>query len=77
MNSEIRRSRRRVTVCETSRSEPFLFVTEPKQKCSDVKMYHVYRINETFGSRKIMTIIFADVCTDKTAVKRAVVDGAL
>ena len=78
MNSEIRRSKRRVTVCETSRSEPFLFVIEPKQKCSDVKMYHVYRITETFGPRRTMAIInIADVCTDMVAVKRAVLDGAL
>ena len=44
MNSELRRSRRRVTVCEASKSEPFLFATEPKQKSSDVRMYHVYSL---------------------------------
>ena len=44
MNSELRRSRRRVTVCEASKSEPFLFATESKQKSSDVRMYHVYSL---------------------------------
>ena len=78
MNSELRRPGRRVTVCETSRPEPFLFATEIKQKCSNVKMYYVYRITETFGSKRTMAIInIADVCTDITAVKRAAVDSAL
>ena len=78
MNSELRRSGRRVTVFETSRSEPFLFATKQEQKYSDVKMYHVYRITETFGPRRTMAIInIADVCTDMVAVKRAVLDGAL
>lgn len=77
MSSELRRSkRRRVTVCKASKSEPFLFATEPKQKGSDVRMHHVCRI--TFRSRKTMAIInIADVCSDISAAKRMAVDGSM
>ena len=79
MNTELRRSKRRVKVCETSKSEPFLFITEPKQKCSDVKVYHIYRITETLGleSQLPSFINIAAVCTDITAVKRIAIDGAM
>ena len=58
--------------------EPFLFATEPKHKCDNVKMYHVYRITEIFGTNKTMAIIdIADVSTDTSAVKKSsVADGA-
>ena len=61
-----------------SKAEPFLFATEPKQNCSDVKMYYIYRITESFGTKKTMVIInTADVCTDITTVKKAAVDDAM
>ena len=70
--------RRRVTVCEVSKTEPLLFATEPKQNSTDNKMYHIYRITESFGTKKTMAIInIADVCTDITTVKRAAVDDAM
>ena len=48
MSSELRRSRRRrVTVCETSKSEPSLFATE--QKSSDVNVKCKYVLSQTLA----------------------------
>ena len=68
-----REARRRVNVCEQSRSELFLFSTEPKHKKYFVQMYYVYRIVERgVGGNKSVTrsiIKIADVCRDTTSVK--------
>ena len=64
-----RGSRRSITVCKLgdSRSEPFLFSTEPKHMGNYVQMYHVYRLVGKCNRTRSVTIISeADVCRDIT-----------
>ena len=80
-NTDQKRSRRKVTICEAPEfrtGTAALFATEPKYKCDNVKMYHVYKIIETgsYGqAREIAFIDHVNVCHDITFVKRSNVDG--
>ena len=66
--SEQRRSRRRLTIAESSirpsdAKEPFLFATEPKYKSKDVQMYHIYGITESMrGSMTTVAITIFTMC---------------
>ena len=80
-NIDQKRSRRKVTICEAPEfrsGTAALFATEPKYKCDNVKMYHVYKIIETgsYGqAREIAFMDYVHVCHDITFVKRSNVDG--
>ena len=80
-NTDQKRSRRKVTICEDPEfrtGTAALFATEPKYKCSNVKMYHVYKIIGTgsYGqAREIAIMDYVNVCHDITFVKRSDVDG--
>ena len=80
-NSDQKRSRRKVTICEDPEfrtGTAALFATEPKYKCDNVKMYHVYKITGTgsYGqAREIAIIDYVNICHDITFVKRSDVDG--
>ena len=80
-NSDQKRSRRKVTICEAPEfrtGTAALFATEPKYKCDNVKMYHVYKIIGTgsYGqAREIAIMDYVNVCHDITFVKRSDVDG--
>ena len=80
-NTDQKRSRRKVTICEAPEfrsGTAALFATEPKYKCDNVKMYHVYKIVDTgsYGqAREVAIIDYVNVCHDITFVKRSYVDG--
>ena len=80
-NTDQKRSRRKVTICEAPEfrsGTAALFATEPKYKCDNVKMYHVYKIVDTgsYGqAREVAIIDYVNVCHDITFVKRSDVDG--
>ena len=78
----LKRSRRRFTIREDPGCQDgtaALFATEPKYKCDNVKMYHVYKIVQ-IGSgqdRGFAVIDLVNVCTDISFVKRSNVDGMM
>ena len=78
-----KRSRRKFTICEAPEfrnGTAALYATEPKSKCDNVQMYHVYKIIETgsYGqAREIAIIDYVNVCNDITFVKRSNVDGIM
>ena len=80
-NTDQKRSRRKVTICEAPEfrsGTAALFATEPKYKCDNVKMYHVYKIVDTgsYGqAREVAIIDHVNVCHDITFVKRSYIDG--
>ena len=78
----LKRSRRRFTIREDpgyQHGTAALFATEPKYKCDNVKMYHVYKIVQ-IGSgqdRGYAIIDLVNVCTDISFVRRSNVDGMM
>ena len=78
----LKRSRRKFTICEDPVHQDgtaALFATEPKYKCDNVKMYHVYKIIQV-GSGQVRGYAIIDlvnVCTDISFVKRSDVDGIM
>ena len=81
-NTDHKRSRRKVTICEAPEfrsGTAALYATEPKYRCDNVKMYHVYKIISETGSngqaREIAIIDHVNVCHDISFVKRSNVDG--
>ena len=79
---DLKRSRRKFTICESPELKDgaaALFATEPKYKCDNVKMYHVYKVIETGSgqARDYAIIDYVNVCTDISFVKRSDVDGIM
>ena len=78
-NVDQRRSRRKFIICESPEfrnGAAALFATEPKFKCDNVRMYHVYKIIETVSNGQAKDIAIIDhvnVCTDI----RSNVDGIM
>ena len=59
LGNDQRRSKGRFAIYEFSSGTAVLFATEPKYKCRNVRMYHVYKIVESgnFGQAKVVAII--------------------
>ena len=82
-NVDQKRSRRKFTICEAPgfrSGAAALFATEPKYKCDNVKMYHMYKIIDTgsYGQAIEVAIIdLVNVCYDITFVQRVDVDGIM
>ena len=84
INVDQKRSRRKFTICEAPEfrnGTAALFATEPKFKCDNVRMYHIYKIIETGScdgqAKEIAIFDYINVCNDITFVKRSNVDGML
>ena len=77
-----KRSRRKFTICGypvLKDGAAALFTTEPKSKCDNVKMYHVYKVIETGSgqARDYAIIDYVNICTDISFIKRSDVDGIM